>query len=274
MLRRTSLGLSSVLVLVAACGARVSPDRDALVLADATVVVDVRDVPMDRVELGDARPAVDVVAVDSATCAALNEHSIRAPSVVVSGERVPLAATALSAGCGCRPTVVTRGARDYALRACDCSLVDPCVDPPYVVHWDDAATTSVRDVTPERIRIGTLVANITRLPPDYRCAGGETRIEPGGVMIETDNSALTSGPRRVWAFVRGTALRCSGNPLVLVTASGSSPIMLTAADCNNTDCDGPTSPRTFGVWTMLGEFVPGTYSIFYSPGVSQRFIVR
>ncbi|MBL8681965.1 MAG: hypothetical protein JNK05_22550 [Myxococcales bacterium] len=265
--------LPCLVAFVAACGARVSPDRDALASIDASTI-DAVDVPLDRTEPRDARPPLDASTPDAGACGPLNERSIRAPNVVVSGERAPLAAVAQSAGCGCRPTVVTRGPSDYALRACDCSNSDPCVDPSYVVNWDDDATTTVAEATVEQVRIGTLNARFTRLPRDYRCTGAQTRIQAGGVTIETDNDARTSGPRRVWAYVRGATQRCSGDPLTIVTKSGSNPIVLNAADCNNSDCDGPTSPRPFGVWVMLGEFVPGSYSIFHSPGTVVRFDVR
>ncbi|MFO0561776.1 MAG: hypothetical protein U0269_27440 [Polyangiales bacterium] len=259
-----SLGL---LLSLAACGARVSPETDAA-MRDATVG---GDAASDAGATNDSAPMSDA---PSASCVALNERSVRAPSVVRGGERTPIAAVADGAGCGCQPTVTTRGPKDYALRACECNNSNPCVDPSYVVNWNDAASPAPAEPAAETVRVGTLSANITRLPRVYRCAGGTVSVDANGVTIESDNDARVSGPRRVWAFVRGTSARCSNNPMVLVTATGTSPIRLSVEDCNNTDCDGPRGPRSFGVWVMLGEFAPGMYSIFYPPGISQTFTVR
>jgi hypothetical protein len=242
----------------AGCGATVSPALDGA-STDATAQSD-----------ASARRDVIVSPDVALSCASLAPSALRAPNVVRSGARVSVAATAPSAGCGCEVTAQMIAAQRYDLRACACS-VDPCVDPSYVNNWDDAANGSVESPTAERIAVGTMSAEVWRLPVGYTCAGGAASINR--VTIETDNDARRSGPRRVWALVTGTLLRCSGDPLVLVETRGLSPIILDPRDCNNSDCDGPTRPVPFRAWVMLGELAPGSHSVFYS-GTSESFVVR
>ncbi len=247
------------------------PDVAALDASPADVAALDGPSSVDRVEPRDTTPATDAGAMID--CQPLTPTSVRAPRVVASGERTPVAATAASVGCGCEVRSVTRGRGDFALEACRCTT-DPCVDPSYVVNWDDDQAPTVADPTVDRIRVGSMVTEVVRLPTGFRCVGGGAEIAPDGVTIEADNRSRIVGPRRVWAFVRGTVARCADAPLVRVTASPGSPVILRAEDCNNGDCDGPTAPRPFGVWVLLGTFSPGSYAVFYPPGVSVPFEVR
>jgi hypothetical protein len=255
---RASLLASSL--ALAACGAAVSPTLDGATAIDAGAQRD-----------GTARADVIGTPDVASSCAPLAPSALRAPNVVRSAARAPVAATAASAGCGCEVSARATGAQRYELQACDCS-VDPCVDPSYVSNWDDAANGVVAEPAAERITVGAMSTELWRLPLGYTCAGGRGSI--ASVTIEADNDARRSGPRRVWALVTGTVLRCSGEPLVLIETRGGSPIFLEPQDCNNFDCDGPTRPVPYRAWVMLGELAPGTHSIFYSPGISQTFEVR
>lgn len=248
-----------ILLSLGGCGASVGP-ADGARPSDATTLPD-----------GTGPRDVHTPTDAAAVCTALEPTTVRAPRVARSGELIPVAAPAPSAGCGCRLNVGMRGPQQYDLRVCDCSN-DPCVDPGYVSNWDDMARTVVMEPSTERLSVGSMSVPITRLPPQYMCFGGQTSIN--SVMIETDNNLQRSGPRRVWAFVTGTVLRCADQPLVLVETRGTNPIFLEPRDCNNSDCDGPTRPVPFAVWVMLGNFEPGMHSIFYSPGISQSFEVQ
>jgi hypothetical protein len=140
-----------------------------------------------------------------------------------------------------------------------------------IANWDDEPATVVSEPTEESIVVGEAMVSVLRIPANVQCLDAGSRIE--SVTIETDNGLRASGPRRVWARVTGTAMRCAGSPAELIETSGANPIVLTPRDCSLTDCDGPQSPRPFSVWVSLGTLPPGTHSVFYSPGVSQEFTV-
>lgn len=228
-------------LVVAGCGASVSPERDGAVLRDAASV-----------------------------CRSLAAQQLRAPSVVRSGQSTPLAARLQPPYSQCEPQVTSSAAHQHSVRVCcEVSAAPP---QPIVVNWDDQPATSVMEPFEEQLVIEGAPWTVLRMPADRQCPAESSTIQT--VTIETDNDARVSGPRRVWARVEGTARRCSGSPAELITTSGANPIALEAQDCSLTDCDGPTSPRPFSVWVVLGTFTPGTYSVRYGANVSQQFAVR
>lgn len=243
---------------VTACGTSVAPQRDGSMTLDAMASTDA--------SARDSSVAPDV----AAQCNEATLTGLRVPTVIRSAESCPIAADVAASGCGCRAEFSSVREQEYTVQLCGCTEA-ACVDPRYVVNWDGEARMVIED-TDERVRVGPSTVVVHRVAAGRGCSPSGSRIE--SVVIEADNDARTSGPRRVWARVSGTALRCSDDPLEWIEVRPGSPMFLSAQDCQNFDCDGPTSPRPFSVWVMLGTFTPGTYSIFYSPGISQEFRVQ
>lgn len=235
------LVLACVSLSVSACGASVAAHLDGAVSPEA-----------------------------SQSCRSVREGDVRAPSVVRSGQSTPLATRVQPPDFHCSLRVESLGAHRHGLSACcQVSAVQP---QEIIANWDDAPAPVVSEPTQESIVVGGSTVSVLRIPANVQCLDSGSRIET--VTIEADNGLRVSGPRRVWARVTGTAMRCSGAPAALIEASGTNPVMLTPRDCSLTDCDGPQSPRPFTVWVSLGTFAPGTYSVFYSPGISQEFSVQ
>jgi hypothetical protein len=261
MVFRGVRGICLSLWLIAGCGVSVAPTRDSGASMDAGVA-----------ESGTG----DASARDGgANCVMARLSSLRMPSVVRGMERTPLAAVLERGGCDCQAQARSSGDRRHALSVCGCSI-DPCVDPPYVVNWEDDPARGPTGNEVERIFVtadgAARTSEVLRIPAERVCSGAGVQIE--GVTIETDNERRIVGPRRVWARVRGTVDRCSGSPPMFIETSGMNPVVVRPLDCSDGDCDGPTRPVPYEVWVSLGTFAPGTYSVFYSPGISQPFTVR
>lgn len=211
----------------------------------------------------------DVVPIDdrpSGMCSNPPPMELRVPRVTREGAMIPIAVTLTGQGCSC---TATASASDTTIESsvCGCQNQLPCVDPGYVVNLAAPSRAPDSDAT---FVAGSQRAEHRTISSTHNCAGGMATIS--AVRVVQDENLMPSQQRWVWLSVEGTVLRCANMPLPLVTATIGDTISLTVEDCNNSDCDGPTQPRPFRVWTTLRVLPRGRHTIEY-PGGSQTFTV-
>jgi hypothetical protein len=248
---RSNFFLFAASLCASACGAAVSPMGDGATDARA-----------------DAGPA-DVVPIDdrpSGVCSTPPPMELRVPRVSRQSVMIPIAVTLAGQGCSC---TATASASDTTIesRVCGCQNQLPCVDPGYVVNLIAPSRAPDSDAT---FVAGSQRAEHRTISSTHNCAGGRGTIS--AVRVVQDQNLMPSPLRWVWLSVEGTIERCAAMPLALVTATIGETISLTVEDCNNTDCDGPTQPRPYRVWTTLRVLPRGRHTITY-PGGSQTFTV-